>query len=125
MSCIETLRDVSLFDKPKYAFCLSPDGKYYQTTELLGVGRIDDYEVKPTLGKRGSGEKKPWFKFLYVQYGVLWVLDEEGFILLHDLPSDSEIAEMVAYLKEDKSEGGAWYTTEKYYGEVAKLNLKK
>jgi len=81
----ETLSNVTVFEKPKYAISFSKDGKDYLVDELWGAGMCD-----------GS------YYFLFVEFGCLQPFTKDDFVLLNDLPSPVDLETIQKYHDEDE-----------------------
>ena len=89
---VDTLREVVIFENPKYAFVFEKGSKNYYIEELWGVGKATESDISPEERRACAyfNEEETvsdYFRFLYLQHGVLWPFNRDDFILLNQLPS--------------------------------------
>ena len=90
----ESLKDVVIFEKPKYAIRFKKGDKDLMIDELWGVGSNNEQtDLTDT-----SYNTERLFRFLYLNFGVISPYDYEEFILLNELPSAMTIYQIKDYI---------------------------
>jgi len=124
---VESLKDVIIFEKPKYAFVYSKGDKDFYIKELWGVGSLNEYdetsESRCDKNFTGIDSTTRWFRFLDFNSGVLWPFDIEDFILLTELPSLEKINQMKDYIN-NNDRCMSCFTMDNYCNEIQSKDEK-
>jgi len=120
----ESLKDITIFEKPKYAIRFKKGDKDIEIDELLGIGSSNEYTGLAGLSDTNRlypNNTERLFRFLYLCYGVISPYGYEDFVLLNELPSATTIRD----IKNHINNGGCptFFFIDNHMRSISKTNI--